>query len=182
MPTSTTRRGPDGQAVSYLAAVAARLAAGSITTTVEPIGGIPVLTAEEPAAGPDPATVSINPRHQSRGARGVHLHLDTRPRRQPGGHRRHHRRRSGHHPHWPDGGRASVPRRPDRAGLPGPVPGIRAGYRRRHHIVVPKGTPWFAGRSLGAIARLISDHEYQDASPHGGTATATPAPTPRATP
>ena len=52
---------PDGQAVSYLAAVAARLAAGSITTTVEPIGGIPVLTAEEPAAGPDPATVSINP-------------------------------------------------------------------------------------------------------------------------
>ena len=49
------------------------------------------------------------------------------------------------------------------------------------HIVVPKGTPWFAGRSLGAIARLISDHEYKDASPHVGTATATPAPT-RATP
>ena len=79
---------PDSQAASYLAAVAARLAAGGITTTVEPIGGIPVLTAEEPAADPGSGHGEHQPRNQSRGARGVHLHLDTRPRRQPGGHRR----------------------------------------------------------------------------------------------
>ena len=43
-----------------MAGVAARLAARGISTILEPIGGIPVLTAEEPATGPDPATVSIN--------------------------------------------------------------------------------------------------------------------------
>lgn len=30
------------------------------------------------------------------------------------------------------------------------------------HIAVPKGTPCFAGRSLGEVARRISDHEHQD--------------------
>jgi hypothetical protein len=28
------------------------------------------------------------------------------------------------------------------------------------HVVVPKGTPWFAGHSLGEIARQISEYEY----------------------
>jgi hypothetical protein len=28
------------------------------------------------------------------------------------------------------------------------------------HVVVPRGTPWFAGPSLGEIARQISEHEH----------------------
>jgi hypothetical protein len=32
------------------------------------------------------------------------------------------------------------------------------------HVVVPRGTPWFAGHSLGVIARQISEYEY----PHTG--------------
>jgi hypothetical protein len=28
------------------------------------------------------------------------------------------------------------------------------------YVVVPKGTPWFAGTSLGDIARQISDHDH----------------------
>ena len=37
------------------------------------------------------------------------------------------------------------------------------------YIVVPKGTPWFAGTSLGDIARQISDHDHPGpaASPAG---------------
>ena len=31
------------------------------------------------------------------------------------------------------------------------------------HVVVPRGTPWFAGLSLGDVARQISDHEQQQA-------------------
>ena len=31
------------------------------------------------------------------------------------------------------------------------------------HVVVPRGTPWFAGHSLGEIARQISEYEH----PHG---------------
>ncbi len=30
------------------------------------------------------------------------------------------------------------------------------------HVVVPKGTPYFAGTSLGSIARQISEHESGD--------------------
>jgi hypothetical protein len=30
------------------------------------------------------------------------------------------------------------------------------------HVVVPRGTPWFAGHSLGEIARQISEYEYPD--------------------
>ena len=52
---------PDGQATSYLATVAGGLIARGITSTLESIGGLPVLTAAEPAAGPDLATVSVNP-------------------------------------------------------------------------------------------------------------------------
>jgi hypothetical protein len=32
------------------------------------------------------------------------------------------------------------------------------------HVVVPRGTPWFAGHSLGEIARQISEYEH----PHRG--------------
>jgi hypothetical protein len=31
------------------------------------------------------------------------------------------------------------------------------------HVAVPRGTPWFAGSSLGDVARQISDHEQQQA-------------------
>ena len=30
------------------------------------------------------------------------------------------------------------------------------------HVVVPRGTPWFAGHSLGEIARQISAYEHPD--------------------
>jgi hypothetical protein len=33
------------------------------------------------------------------------------------------------------------------------------------HVVVPKGTPWFAGTSLGDIARQISDHDHPGPAP-----------------
>lgn len=37
------------------------------------------------------------------------------------------------------------------------------------YVVVPKGTPWFTGTSLGDIARQISDHDHPGpaASPPG---------------
>ena len=31
------------------------------------------------------------------------------------------------------------------------------------HVVVPRGTPCFAGSSLGDVARQISDHEQRQA-------------------
>jgi hypothetical protein len=37
------------------------------------------------------------------------------------------------------------------------------------HVVVPRGTPWFAGPSLGEIARQISEYEHPDTDqPAGG--------------
>jgi hypothetical protein len=40
------------------------------------------------------------------------------------------------------------------------------------HVVVPRGTPWFAGHSLGEIARQISEYEHPhgDRPPGGGPA------------
>jgi len=40
------------------------------------------------------------------------------------------------------------------------------------HVVVPRGTPWFAGRSLGEIARQISEYEHPngDRPPDGSPA------------
>jgi hypothetical protein len=38
------------------------------------------------------------------------------------------------------------------------------------HVVVPRGTPWFAGTSLGEIARQISECEHPDRNqPPGGS-------------
>ena len=39
------------------------------------------------------------------------------------------------------------------------------------HVVVPRGTPWFAGFSLGEIARQISEYEHPhtDQPPGAGT-------------
>jgi hypothetical protein len=40
------------------------------------------------------------------------------------------------------------------------------------HVVVPKGTPWFSGSSLGSIARQIGEHESRDGATqtsHAGT-------------
>ena len=31
------------------------------------------------------------------------------------------------------------------------------------HVVVPRGTPWFSGPSLGDVARQVSDHEQRRA-------------------
>ena len=51
------------------------------------------------------------------------------------------------------------------------------------YVVVPKGTPWFAGTSLGDIARQISDHDHPGpaASPAGPgkNAATTPSAEPR---
>jgi hypothetical protein len=45
------------------------------------------------------------------------------------------------------------------------------------HVAVPKGTLWFAGQSLGDIARQISEHEYRaPAAPSTGTPTANQLP------
>jgi hypothetical protein len=46
------------------------------------------------------------------------------------------------------------------------------------HVAVPAGSPCFAGPSLGAIARQISDHEHP-APPVAGPMTAPPLPHPR---
>jgi hypothetical protein len=38
------------------------------------------------------------------------------------------------------------------------------------HVVAPRGTPWFAGHSLGEIARQISEYEYANGTrPPGGS-------------
>ena len=130
---------------------------------MEPIGGIPVLTAEEPTFGPDPATVSINP-GTSPGAPAECTCIWT-----PG---------PGASPEATADTIAAVlaairtgqmgDEHPSREDLTALVfqalyPGYQLGATDGIHIVTPKGTPWFAGPSLGAIARLISDHEYQDA-------------------
>jgi hypothetical protein len=49
------------QAGRHLTAVAAGVTVHGITARLSRIGDIPVLTIEEPAAGPDPTTVTINP-------------------------------------------------------------------------------------------------------------------------
>jgi hypothetical protein len=40
------------------------------------------------------------------------------------------------------------------------------------HVVVPRGTPWFSGHSLGEIARQISAYEFphEDQPPGPGPA------------
>jgi hypothetical protein len=37
------------------------------------------------------------------------------------------------------------------------------------HVVVPRGTPWFAGRSLGEIARQISEYGYPERNQPDGS-------------
>ena len=49
------------EADRHLAAVMARVTGHGISPSLSRIGNVPVLTIEEPAGGPDPATVSINP-------------------------------------------------------------------------------------------------------------------------
>jgi hypothetical protein len=55
-------------AARHLAAIADGLAGHGITSHLTRIGGTPVLTIDEPAAGPDYATITIDP--------GPGLHLD----------------------------------------------------------------------------------------------------------
>jgi hypothetical protein len=54
---------PAGQAshAQHLTAIAAGLAGHGITSRMTRIGGTPVLTIDEPAAGPDYATITIDP-------------------------------------------------------------------------------------------------------------------------
>ena len=49
------------RASQHLTAIAARLADHGIASSLTCLGGTPVLTIEEPAAGPNPAAVSIDP-------------------------------------------------------------------------------------------------------------------------
>jgi hypothetical protein len=52
---------PHDQADRQLTAVAAAFTAHGISARLSRIGDVPVLTIEEPAGGPDPTTISINP-------------------------------------------------------------------------------------------------------------------------
>ena len=57
LPQSASR----DEADRHLAAVMARVAGHGVSPRLSRIGNVPVLTIEEPAGGPDPTTVSINP-------------------------------------------------------------------------------------------------------------------------
>jgi hypothetical protein len=52
---------PHDQAGRQLTAIAAGFTARGISARLSRIGDVPVLTIEEPADGPDPTTVTINP-------------------------------------------------------------------------------------------------------------------------
>jgi hypothetical protein len=67
-PAPTPAPAAPPSAAQHLAAIAAGLAGHGITSRLTRIGGTPVLTIDEPAAGPDHATVTIDP--------GPGLHLD----------------------------------------------------------------------------------------------------------
>jgi hypothetical protein len=60
-PGQHPQSAPRDQAGRHLAAVAAGFTDHRIATRLSRIGDVPVLTIEEPAGGPDPTTVSINP-------------------------------------------------------------------------------------------------------------------------
>jgi hypothetical protein len=55
------RPASSNQADRHLAALAAGFTGYGISPRLSRIGGVPVLTIEEPTGGPDPMTVSINP-------------------------------------------------------------------------------------------------------------------------
>jgi hypothetical protein len=42
------------------------------------------------------------------------------------------------------------------------------------HVVVPTGTPWFAGDSLGEVARQISEYEHPNGTGRRAAAPADP--------
>jgi hypothetical protein len=70
-PASVRPSAPSGPASQHLAAIAASLSGHGIASTLTRIGGTPTLTIGEPAAGPDHATVTIDP--DPGGAPGLHL-------------------------------------------------------------------------------------------------------------
>ena len=65
-------------------------------------------------------------------------------------------------------------RPPDPACLPCPYGEFELRTVEGTHVVVPAGAPWFAGRSLGEIARQISEYERPDANPESGGSPANP--------
>ena len=68
MTTAHIRQPASGdQAGQYLSAVAASFTGHGIAARLSRIGDVPVLTIEEPASGPDPTTISINPDLSARG-------------------------------------------------------------------------------------------------------------------
>jgi hypothetical protein len=58
---SLAPRDPASFTSEHLAAIAARLCERGITSRLTRLGGTPVLTIDEPAGGPDFATVTIDP-------------------------------------------------------------------------------------------------------------------------
>ena len=62
--TLSTRQhqpGPPSSARQHLAAIAASLAGRGLDSRLSDLGGIPVLTVDQPADGTDPVTVAIDP-------------------------------------------------------------------------------------------------------------------------
>ncbi len=53
--------GPSAQASQHLGVIAARLAAHGISNRLTSLYGIPVLTIEEPTAGAEPASITLQP-------------------------------------------------------------------------------------------------------------------------
>jgi hypothetical protein len=60
-PGQPRRPAPGEQASQHLTAIAASLASNGLTGHVTRLGGTPVLTIDDPAAGPHAATITVDP-------------------------------------------------------------------------------------------------------------------------
>jgi hypothetical protein len=60
-PPTADRPSRDHQASQHLSAIAARLTDHGIASRLSRLGSTPVLTIEEPAAGPNPPTITVDP-------------------------------------------------------------------------------------------------------------------------
>jgi hypothetical protein len=183
---------PPGRAGQHLAAIAASLAGRGVTARLDILGGTPVLTIEDAAAGPDPAAVAIDPapgpgHHPA----GLQLECTCTWTPAPGA--------------TPEATAVTVlavldairPSRHQPPASPFPGPAARPSTRRTGHppaaaipprrdeltprifralygdyelrtvegttfVAVPRGTAWHAGHSIGEIARQISSRNHQD--------------------
>lgn len=156
---------PHGQARQHLTALAAGFASHGISTRLTRVGGVPVLTIEEPTGGPNPTSISIDPDLTSPG-----LSLECTCLWTPA----------------PSATPETIADtiiavlnavRPAAAtGHPGredlAIRFFRALYQEFDlrtiggtYVAVPQGTPWFAGPSLSDIASQIRDHGHPAPSP-----------------